>query len=129
VPNPENGGRFTGLGQYRNPDQYTINAALTYDISPKIRATAIVANIWNHCSGGSSTPWTAAFPPGNSICAYGSNGFAPSPISPNGGFYNGSSPNDVAANGVALNPYLAHTYVPIGYNMPLEMYFSVEVKF
>jgi hypothetical protein len=129
VPNPENGGRFTTLGQFRNPDQGTINAAVTYDISPKIRATAVVANIWNHCFGGTTTPWTNAFPPGNTICAYGSNGYAPSPISPLGGFYNGASPNDLAANGVPLNPYLAHTYVPIGYNMPLEMYFSVQVKF
>lgn len=129
VPNPENGGRFTSLGQFRNPDQYTINTAVTYDISPKIRATAILANIWTHCSGGTATPWTAAFPPGNSICQYGSNGFAPSPIAPFGGFYNGSGPNDIAANGVALNPYLAHTYVPIGYNMPFEAYFNVQVKF
>jgi hypothetical protein len=129
VPNPENGGRFTSLGQFRNPNQITINTALTYDISPRIRATAVLANIWNHCFGGTSTAWTKAFPPGNSICSYGSNGFAPSPISPLGGFYNGSSPNDVAANGVALNPYLAHTYVPIGYNMPFEAYFTVQVKF
>lgn len=71
---------------------------------------------------------SAAFPPGNSICAYGSNGFAPSPIATHGGFYNGSGPNDVAANGVPLNPYIAHTYVPIGYNMPFEMYFKLDIK-
>jgi hypothetical protein len=128
VPNPENGNKFTSLGQYWNPNQITINTALTYDISPKIRATAILANVWNHCFGGTSTPWSKAFPPGNSICAYGSNGFAPSPIATHGGFYNGSGPNDVAANGVPLNPYLAHTYVPIGYNMPFEAYFSLEIK-
>lgn len=128
VPNPEIGGRFSGLGQYRNPDQITINTAITYDISPKVRATAVLANIYNHCFGGTSTAWTKAFPPGNSICEYGSNGFAPSPIAAAGGFYNGTGPNDTAANGVALNPYLAHTYVPIGYNMPFEAYFTVEIK-
>ncbi len=128
VPNPENGGHFTSLGQFRNPDQITINTAFSYDISKNIRATALLANIYNHCFGGTSTPWTTAFPPGNSRCAYGSNGFAPSPIAPHGGFYNGAGPNDIAANGVPLNPYLAHTYVPIGYNLPFEAYFKVEIK-
>ncbi|HET7813633.1 MAG TPA: TonB-dependent receptor [Candidatus Baltobacteraceae bacterium] len=128
VPNPEIGGHFTGLGQFRNPDQISVNLGLSYDISPKFRATAVLANVYNHCFGGTSTPWTAAFPPGNSICAYGSNGFAPSPIATHGGFYNGAGPNDVAANGVPLNPYIAHTYVPIGYNMPFEVYFKLDVK-
>ena len=129
VPNPENGGRFTSLGQYRNPNQITLNTALTYDLSPSIRASVVLANIYNHCFGGSSTPWSKAWPPGNSICQYGSNGFAPSPIATHGGFYNGSGPNDLAANGVPLNPYLAHTYQPIGYNMPFQAYFSVNIKF
>jgi len=129
VPNPESGGVFTNLGQYRNPSQITINAALTYDVSPNVRASFVLANIYNRCSGGTSTPWSAAWPPGRSICAYGNNGFAPSPIAPHGGFYNGSGPNDTAANGVALNPYIAHTYQPIGYNQPFEAFFSVQFKF
>jgi hypothetical protein len=129
VPNPENGNRFTSLGQFRNPDQFTINLALTYDISPKFTANVLLANVFNRCFGGTSTPWSAAFPPGANICAYGSNGFAPSPIATNGGFWNGSSPNDLAANGVPLNPYLAHTYQPIGYTMPFEAFFSLQIKF
>ncbi len=128
VPNPENGNTFTSLGQFNNPDQITLNLGLTYDITPKIRASAILANIYNHCFGGTTTPWTNAWPPGGTICAYGSNGFAPSPIATHGGFYNGSGPNDLAANGVALNPYLAHTYQPIGYNLPFQAYFSVQIK-
>ncbi len=128
VPNPENGGRFTSLGQFRNPDQITVNTALTYDVSPSIRVSAILANVYNRCFGGTATPWTAAFPPGYNICAYGSNGYAPSPIAPHGGFYNGSGPNDIAANGVPLNPYIAHTYQPIGYNLPFQAYFSVQIK-
>jgi hypothetical protein len=128
VPNPENGGRFTSLGQFRNPDQISLNVGLSYDISPKIRASAVLANVYNHCFGGTATPWTAAWPPGNNICQYGSNGFAPSPIATHGGFYNGTGPNDVAANGVPLNPYLAHTYQPIGYNLPFQAYFSVQIK-
>jgi hypothetical protein len=129
VPNPENGGRFTSLGQFRNPDQISVNVGLSYDISPKIRASAVLANVYNHCFGGTATPWTAAWPPGNNICQYGSNGFAPSPIATHGGFYNGTGPNDVAANGVTLNPYIAHTYQPIGYNLPFQAYFSVQIKF
>jgi hypothetical protein len=129
VPNPENGtGHFTSLGQFRNPDQLSVNFGLSYDISPKLRATAIVANVFTKCFGGTATAWTAAWPPGYNICAYGSNGYAPSPIAPHGGFYNGSGPNDVVANGTTLNPYIAHTYQPIGYNMPLEAYFQLQVK-
>jgi hypothetical protein len=128
VPNPENGNRFTSLGQFRNPDQFTINMSLSYDISPKFTAQVLLANIYNRCFGGTSTPWTAAFSPG-ARCAYGSNGFAPSPIATNGGFYNGSGPNDIAANGVPLNPYIAHTYQPIGYTMPFEAFFSLQIKF
>ena len=129
VPNPENGGHFTGLGQFNNPSQLTLNTALTYDFSSKIRATLTLANLYNRCFGGSSTPWTAAFPPGASICSYGSNGFAPSPIAPHGGFYNGSGPNDIVANGAALNPYIAHTYVPIGYTQPFQAFLGLSIKF
>ncbi len=129
VPNPENGGRFTSLGQYRNPDQFTMNVALSYDVSPKITVNAILANVYNRCFGGTATPWTAAFPPGGSRCLYGSNGFAPTPTATFGGFYNGSSPNDLAANGVPLNPYIAHPYQPIGYTMPFEAFFGVQIKF
>jgi len=128
VPNPESGGVFTSLGKYRNPSQITLNMAVTYDVSPKVRASLIVANIYNRCSGGTSTPWTAQWPPGRSICAYGSNGFAPSPIATHGGFYNGRGPNDLVANGVALNPYLAHTYQPIGYNQPIQAFFGLQFR-
>jgi hypothetical protein len=128
VPNPENGGRFVNLGQYTNPSQISFNLGISYDLSPKVRLSGVVVNLVDNCSGGSSTPWTAAWPPGKNICEYGANGYAPSPIAPHGGFYNGTGPNDIAANGVALNPYLAHTYQPIGYNQPFQVYFSAEFK-
>ena len=55
------------------------------------------------------------------ICGYTSNIFY------NGGhFYNGASPNDVAANGVPENPYFAQSFAPAygdanSFNYPLAL--------
>jgi len=127
VPNPENGGRFTSLGQWVNPSQLSVNATVTYDLSAKVRANLTFVNIANRCFGGSSTPWRSAFSDAH-ICSYGANGFAPSPIAPHGGYYNGAGPNDVLANGVPLNPYLAHTYQPMTFVQPFNMFFNFTLK-
>ncbi len=55
----------------------------------------MVTNLVNQCFGGSSEPWSKAYPPNSAVCGYVSNIFY------NGGnFFNGASPNDKAANGV-----------------------------
>jgi hypothetical protein len=71
-----------------------------------------------------------AYPPNGVICGYISNTFC------NGGhFYDGTSPSDVAANGVPENPYFAQSFAPSygdssSFNYPLAMnvYFSVQMK-
>lgn len=129
IPNPQTG-TFSGFGQFRQPWDFNLGAQLSYDISPQITANIIVANLVNRCFGGSSEPWTKAYPPSGTFCAYTSNRFY------NGGnFFNGTSPTDTAANGVAENPYFAQPYVPSfgdpnssNFPMPLNVYFSLRVK-
>ena len=90
----------------------------------------MVTNLLNRCFGGSSEPWTQAYPPNGAICGYVSNTFY------NGGhFYNGSSFYDVAANGVHENPYFAQSFAPSygdssssNYPLALNLYFSLQVK-
>jgi hypothetical protein len=128
VPNPETG-RFDSFGVFTQPWQLNAGLKLSYDLNPKVRASVTVANLVNRCFGGSREPWTAAFPPSSNVCGYSPNTFYVN------NFYNGSSPNDVAANGVPLNPYFAHSFVPAfgdvnsyNYPNPLNLYVQLQVK-
>ncbi len=129
IPNPQTG-TFDQFGQFRQPWQFNLGAQMSYDITPRITAKMIVANIVNACFGGSTTPWSKAYPPNGYTCGYTSNTFY------NGGnFFEGSSPYDLKANGVPENPYFAQSFVPSygdsssgNYPLALNMYFSVNVK-
>ena len=129
IPNPQTG-TFDSFGQFRQPWQFNLGAQMSYDVTPRITAKVLVANIVNTCFGGSSTPWSQAYPPNGYTCAYVSNTFY------NGGnFYQGTSPYDRRANGVAENPYFAQSFVPSygdpfsgNFPLALNMYFSVNVK-
>jgi hypothetical protein len=128
IPNPATGS-FDGFGAFRQPWQLNAGVQLAYDVSPRVTANVTVANLVNRCFGGSSTRWSAAYPPGASICGYGANLFYVS------NFYNGASPNDVKANGVPLNPYFAQPFVPAygdvsAFNLPLPLnvYFQLQVR-
>ncbi len=129
IPNPDTG-TFDTFGEFRQPWQFNLGLQLTYDISPKLSANVVIVNIVNTCFGGSSEPWSRAYPPGYAYCGYVANTFY------NGGnFYNGTSPNDIAANGVRENPYFAQPFIPtygdpfsLNYPMPINAYFSLRVK-
>jgi hypothetical protein len=128
IPNPYTG-TFDTFGQFRQPWQFNLGLQMTYQMSPRIAANVTIANLVNHCFGGSSTPWSQQNPPGNAICGYSYNKFYIS------NYYNGSSPNDTAANGVPLNPYFAQPFFPAygdtnSYNLPLplEVFFQLQVK-
>ena len=77
-----------------------------YQVTPRIKVNALLANLVNACFGGSSEPWTKQFPPNTYTCGYISNFYYVS------NFYNGSSPNDRVANGVPLNPAFSNSYIP-----------------
>ncbi|HLI97753.1 MAG TPA: TonB-dependent receptor, partial [Candidatus Baltobacteraceae bacterium] len=130
IPNPYSG-KFDSFGQFRQPWQANLGLQMRYDISPRITANVTVANLYQRCFGGSAEPWTAIYPPDHNACAYYGNRFFIS------NFYNGSSPNDTAANGVPLNPYFAAAFAPSysgndvnSYNqvLPLEVYVDLQIK-
>ena len=100
-------------------------------VRSELEATAnfTVVNLVNSCFGGSSEPWTKAYPPNSQVCGYTYNKFFIS------NFFNGSSPNDVAANGVPLNKYFTVPFAPAygdvnSFNLPLplQLFFQVQFK-
>ncbi len=122
-------GKFNGFGQYRQPWQFNLGLQLAYDITPRTTANLTVVNLVNSCFGGSSEPWTKAYPPNNVACGYSYNKFFIS------NFYNGASPNDINANGVPLNKYFSVPYAPAygdvnsaNLPQPLQLYFQIQVK-
>ncbi len=128
VPNPYTSS-FDTFGQFRQPWQFNMGLQLSYDFTPKVSGRMMVANLINQCFGGSSTPWTKQYAPSSTICGYSGNKYYIS------NFYNGSSPNDIVANGVPLNAYFAQPFVPGAsdvnsgnYVLPLSLYFQLQVR-
>jgi hypothetical protein len=129
IPNPQTG-TFDTFGEFRQPWQFNLGLQMSYDFTPRVTGRVVFANLINRCFGGSSEPWSRAYPPNTAICGYVANTFY------NGGnFYNGSGPNDVAANGVRENPYFAQSFVPTygdpfssNYPLALNLYMSLQVK-
>jgi hypothetical protein len=105
IPNPDTG-RFDSFNQFRQPNQFNLSMTLSYDLSPQITVTGLLTNLVNRCWGGSKTSWSTQFPPNSYTCGYVSSYYYVS------NFYNGTSPNDVGANGVPLNPAFAHPFIP-----------------
>ncbi len=128
VPNPATG-TFDSFGQYRQPWQFNLGLQMSYDFSSKVSGRVTIANLINRCFGGSKTSWSAQFAPGSNVCGYGHNKYFIS------NFYNGSSPNDSAANGLPLNSFFAQPFVPGAgdtnsgnYVLPLQVYFQLQIK-
>jgi len=126
IPNPVTG-NFNTQGQYRNPWQLGLNVAMSYDVSSKVSLKFTVANLYRTCFGGSKEPWTSAYAAGKNVCGYIPAGPAGAYVS---NFYNGTSPADAAANGIAAQPWQTQPYLPTGngFVQPLNMYFTVNVK-
>jgi hypothetical protein len=129
IPNPQTGS-FDTFGQFRQPWQFNLGFQMSYDFTPRVSGRVMVTNLLNQCFGGSSEPWSRAYPPNSAVCGYTSNTFY------NGGyFYNGASPSDVKANGVAENRYFAQSFAAsygdtnsANYPLALNLYFSLQVK-
>ncbi len=105
IPNPQTG-VFDSFGSFHQPNQVNLSVQLSYELTPRIKATLLLANLLNACFGGSSEPWTKQFPPNGYTCGYISNYYYVS------NFYNGTSPNDRGANAVPLNPAFQQSYIP-----------------
>lgn len=121
IPNPATG-HYDGVGQYANPWLLNINMNLAYELSNKVKATLVLSNLFNTCFGGSSGPWTTAFPPNNVRCGYIANaGYVSN-------FYNGASPRDVAANGALPLPNQLQPYLPVTTMLPFQAALQLNFK-
>jgi hypothetical protein len=127
IPNPQTG-VFDSFGQFRQPDQLNFSLQMSYQVTPRVKVNALLANLVNACFGGSSEPWTKQYPPNSYTCGYIANYYYTA------NFYNGASPNDKFANGVPLNPAFANSYIPAYADTnaftlpnPFNAYFSVNV--
>jgi hypothetical protein len=129
IPNPVTG-TFSKPGQFRNPWAFLANVQLSYDISPKVSATLTLANIYHHCFGGSSEPWTKGWSaPSNYVCGYDAPG-----ANYVSNFYNGTSPTDKAANGTTPYNWQMTPYIPSSGNdaayapAPFNAYLQLQIK-
>ncbi|MGA2760970.1 MAG: TonB-dependent receptor [Candidatus Cybelea sp.] len=128
IPNPQTG-VFDSFGSFRQPSQLNLSLQMGYQITPRLKANVLLANLLNACFGGSSEPWTKQYPPNNYTCGYVSNYYYAS------NFYNGASPNDKTANGVPLNPAFQNSYIPAYADTnslvlpnPFNAYFSLSLS-
>lgn len=135
IPNPVTG-QLSSIGQYRNPWDLNLGAQLAYDITPQIRASVLLANIGNWCFGGSSEPWTAAYPPNSVICTYSYNtsylGWSPGEAynTAGAGYFYGSSPHN-SVNGTTGYPkQFDQAYAPGPYQIaaPFQVYLTLNIR-
>lgn len=128
VPNPLTG-KFDNIGQYRQPWEFNLGAQVGYDISPKIHASLLLANVVNRCFGGSKEPWTKTFAPNSYICGYYPNASYVG-VTPGEGYFYGNSPHD-PVNGTAGYPAVFDQAYAPGSNQiptPFQAYFQVQIK-
>jgi hypothetical protein len=76
---------FDPLGAFTQPNNLLLNLQLTYDASPNITLTGVLANIVNTCWGGTKAPWT--YQNDGNVCGYIAGGFE-GEIMPVGNVYN-----------------------------------------
>ena len=60
-------GVFDPLGSFTQPNFLGLNLQLTYDVSPRLSLTGVLANIVNTCWGGTKAPWTSD---NGNVCGY-----------------------------------------------------------
>jgi len=128
IPNPYTG-KFDNVGQYRDPWEFNLGAQIGYDITPKVHASLLLANLYNRCFGGSKEPWTAAYAPNRVICGYYPNSTYLG-NTPGAGYFYGSDPHD-AVNGTTGYPKVFDQVYAPGSNQissPFQAYFEVQVK-
>ncbi len=128
IPNPLTG-QFDKIGQYRNPWELNVGMQIGYDITPNIRASVLLANVYNHCFAGSAEPWTKAYAPNQFICEYVPNSTYVG-VQPGAGFFYGNSPHD-SVNGTTGYPLVFdQAYAPSSNQIPtpFQAYFQVQVR-
>lgn len=126
-------GVFDPLGSFTQPNLVAMNLQLTYDVSPRLSLTGVLANIFNTCWGGTTAPWTSA---NHNVCSYA--------VTPQGGYGGeifpvGNIYNPPGHNGSIIQPLVQYPYFPIfgAYNqdsltgsekMPFQFYITANIK-
>ena len=88
----------------------------------------VLANIYNRCFGGTSTPWSSANPPGQTVCGYDTNlSFAGT--QPGAGFFNCTSVNDPANGPNVFSQNIKYPYTGLTSFLPFTAYFTLQIKF
>jgi hypothetical protein len=134
IPNPQTGS--FAFSNYQNPSAIGGNLQISYDVTPRIRLTVLGVNLFHACFGGSSEPWTGAFPPNNVICGYAANGGTLNSSLYPSNFYNGTGINDFAANHAHTPPNFQQSYLPTTLNngaiggaaAPINVFVNASVK-
>jgi hypothetical protein len=120
IPDPYTG-KFDNFGAFKQPTKVGANFQVTYQWSPRIKLSALAANVFTGCYGGSNVPWKVT---GYSKagCVYGGN-------TSTSNYYN---PGDV------IDPQILYPYGPVfgsvfqsvtgAQNNPFQAYFTMEVK-
>ncbi len=133
VPDPYTGS-FDGFGKYLNPWLFNLNMQISYDITPKVKASLLLANIYNRCFGGSSTPWSSFSPPGAVVCGYdsafGGSTFAGAPgLTPPGtGYFLGNSPTNPVNGTTWSQAATYYPYAPLTSFLPFTAYLTLQFK-
>ncbi len=132
IPNPQTGSFL--FDNYQQPSSIVGNLQVSYNVSPRIRLTAMGTTLFHACFGGTPAPWTAAYPPSYVICGYSpAGGSLNSALYPSN-FYNGTSMNDYKANGARSQ--WTQSYLPSTFNngsigtsvAPINIYISLALK-
>jgi hypothetical protein len=134
IPDPQTGAFL--FDNYEQPSSIVGNLQVTYDVSPRIRLTVLGAALFHSCFGGTTAPWTTAYPPNNAICGYTPAGGSLNSTLYPANFYNGTSINDVAANGARTPAAFQQSYTPSNLNNgaiggsapPINVYFNAQVR-
>jgi len=97
-------GVFDPLGSFTQPNFFGMNLQLSYDVSPRLSLTGVLANIVNSCWGGTKAAWTSD---SGQVCGYAAGGFAGA-ILPVGNAY-----NPAGFHGSIVQPLVKYPYNPL----------------
>jgi hypothetical protein len=106
---------------------------ISYELTPKIKASLLLANIYNRCFGGSSAPWTTFSPPGATVCGYDSNfgstyAGAPGLTPPGTGYFLGNSPTNPVNGTTWSQAATYYPYQPQTSFLPFTAYLTLQFK-
>ncbi|HEY1653631.1 MAG TPA: TonB-dependent receptor [Candidatus Tumulicola sp.] len=121
-------GVFDPLGSFTQPNFLGLNLQLTYDVSPRLSLTGVLANLVNTCWGGTKAPWTST---NGNVCGYAAGGFG-SEIFPVGNFA-----NPAGFHGSIVQPLVKYPYNPLfgpfnqdgnSTKTPFQFYVTANIK-